>query len=142
MRTRRLRHLVVRLGLDGMHQVGKLHCILDEKHRHVVADQVPVALVGVELHGEAANVARSVLGAALAGHGGKANEDRRDLAGFLEWRGLGVLRQRLVALEESVRTGAPGMDDALGNPLMVEMRDFFAQHEIFQQRRPAQAELQ
>ena len=33
VRARGLRHLVVRLGLDGVHQVGELHRVLDEEHR-------------------------------------------------------------------------------------------------------------
>jgi hypothetical protein len=47
-------------------EVGKLHRVLDEEDRDVVADQVPVALVRVELHREAAHVARGVGRAALA----------------------------------------------------------------------------
>jgi hypothetical protein len=38
---------VVGLGLHRMHEVGELHRVLDEEHRHVVADQVPVAFVCV-----------------------------------------------------------------------------------------------
>ena len=92
VRTRGLRHLVVRLGLHRMHQVRKLDRVLDEEDRHVVADQVPVAFVGIELDGEAAHIARGVLRATLAGHGREAHEHRRHLAGLLEGRGLGVLR--------------------------------------------------
>ena len=99
----RLRHLVMRLGLDRVDQIRELDRVLDEEDRHVVADQVPVAFVGVELDREAAHVARRVLGAAFARHGGEAHEHRRDLAGFLEGRGLGVLRERFVAFEEAVR---------------------------------------
>ena len=55
MGARGLRHLVMWLRLDGMHQVGELHGVLDEKNRHVVADQIPVAFVGIELHCEPAH---------------------------------------------------------------------------------------
>ena len=142
MRAGGLRHLVVRLGLDGMHQVRELHRVLDEEDRHVVAHQVPVALVGVELHREAAHVAGGVLRSALAGHRGKAHEHRRDLAGFLERRGLGELGERFVALEKAVRPRSARVHDTLGNAFVVEVRDLLAQHEIFEQRRPAQAEFQ
>ena len=60
-----------------MDEVGELHRVLDEEHRDVVAHQVPVAFVGVELDREAAHVARGVDRAALAGHGGEAHEHRR-----------------------------------------------------------------
>ncbi|MNC40014.1 hypothetical protein D3C75_887030 [compost metagenome] len=46
------RDLVMRLGFDRVHEVGKLDRILYEKHRHVIAHQVEVAFVGEELHGE------------------------------------------------------------------------------------------
>jgi hypothetical protein len=58
-----------------VNKVRELHRILDEEHRDVVADQVPIALFGVELHGEAAHVARRIDRACAAGHGGKARED-------------------------------------------------------------------
>ena len=69
MRRCRLRHGVVRLGLRCMDQVRKLHRILDEKDRDVVADQIPVALVRVELHRETAHVPNGIRRAALTGYG-------------------------------------------------------------------------
>ena len=86
-----LRHREVGLGLGRVDEVGKLHRVLDEEDRDVVADQVPVPLVGVELHREAADVARGVGRAALAEDGRKADEHRRLLAGFGEQRGARVL---------------------------------------------------
>ena len=56
VRRPRLRHGEVRLGLGGVDQVGKLHRVLDEEDRDVVADEIPVAFVRVELHREAAHV--------------------------------------------------------------------------------------
>ena len=52
------------------------------------------------------------------------------------------LGQRLVALEVAVRGRAARMHDALGNALVIEMRDLLAQDEIFQQRGTAQPGLQ
>ena len=142
MRARRLRHGVVRLGLHRVDEVRKLHRVLDEEHRDVVADQVPVALVGVELDREAAHVARRVGRAALAGHGREAHEDRRALSRLGEQRRPGVALQRLVALEEAVSAGAARVHDALGNALVVEVGDLLAKDEVLEQRRPAQAGLE
>ena len=125
-----LRHAEVRLGLGGVDQVRKLHRVLDEEDRDVVADQVPVAFVGVELHGEAAHVARRVGRPALAEHGGEADEHRRLLAGLGEDRRARVAIERLVALEEPVRARPARVDDALGNPLVVEVRDLLAEDEV------------
>ena len=61
-------------GLAGVDDVGELDAVLDEEHRHVVADQVEVALVGVELHRETAGVADGVGRAARAEHGREPDE--------------------------------------------------------------------
>jgi hypothetical protein len=142
VRAGSLRHCVMRLGFDGMNEVGKLHRVLDEEHRDVVADEIPIALVGIELHGETAHVARGVGRAALAGHGREAHEHRRPLALFRKQRRPRDFGQRCVALEESMRTGTARVDDALGNALMVEVRDLLAQDEIFEQCGAAQSRLE
>ena len=126
---------IVRLRLRRVDEVGKLHRVLDEEDGDVVADQIPVAFVGVELDGEAAHVARRVGRAALAGDGREAHEHRRALAGLGKERGARVLRQRLVALEVAVRRRAARVHDALGNALVIEVGDLLAQDEVFEQRR-------
>ena len=74
VRRLRLRDLPVRVRLGGVDDVGELDAVLDEEHRHVVADQVEVALVGVELHREAAGVAHGVGRPARAEHGREPDE--------------------------------------------------------------------
>ena len=49
-----------RIALHGVVQVRELERIAQEEHRGVVADEIPVALLGVELHGEAADVALGI----------------------------------------------------------------------------------
>ena len=82
--------LVVRLRLHRVDQVGELHRVLDEEDGDVVADQIEVALVGVELHREAAHVARQIGRPPRARHRGEAHEDRRLLCRVLQERGTGV----------------------------------------------------
>ena len=48
-----------------------------------------------------------------------------------------VFFQGLGQFEKAMCARTAGMDDALGNSLVVEMSDFFTQDEIFQQRRTA-----
>ena len=60
MGARRLRIAAIRLHLHRMDQIGKLDGVLNEKHRDIVADEIEVAFVGVELDGEAAHVTRQV----------------------------------------------------------------------------------
>ena len=129
-----LRHLVVGFGLRRMNQIGKFHRILDEEHRDVVADQIPIALIRVELHRETAHIARRVGRATLAGHGRESDEHRCLLAGLREGRRPGQLGQGFVGFKVAVRGGATRMDDALGDPLMIKMGDFLAKNEVLEQR--------
>jgi len=142
MRRSGLRHGVMWFGFDGVDQIRKLHRVLDEEDRDVVADQIPVAFVGVELDGEAARVARRIDRAALASNGREAHEDRRDLARLLEGSRAGEFSQRLVGFEITVRGRPACMNDALGNAFVVEVGDLLAQDEVFKQRRPAQTGFQ
>ena len=63
-----------RIALDRVVEVGELERIAQEEHRRVVADQVPVAFLGVEFHGETADIALGIGRAAFAGHGGETGE--------------------------------------------------------------------
>ncbi len=142
MRGLRLRESAVGLLLGGMDQVGELDRVLDEEHRDVVSDEIPVAGVRVELDREAAHVARQVAGALVAGHRREPDERRGALAGALEEVGRREVGERLVVLEEPVRAVPPGMNHALGNPLVVEVEDLLAEMEVLQRGGPALADPQ
>ena len=110
-------------------EMRELHRVADEEDRRVVADQVVIALVGVELQREAAHVAPGVGAAHLAGDGGEA---RQHLGGraLLEQRRLGVARDVLGRLEHAERAGALGMRLALRNLLAVEMRHLLEEMDV------------
>jgi hypothetical protein len=76
MRRLRLRHFIIRLRLSSMNYVWKLHRVLYEEDRNVVADDVPIALFGVELDGETADIANSVSGTTTTEDSREAQEDR------------------------------------------------------------------
>lgn len=135
-------NLIVRLGFHRVDEVGELDRVLDEEHRHVVADQVEVAFVGVELHREAAHVAHRIGGAARPLHGGEAHEHRGALAGLGEEARLGQVAEVIVGLEVAMGGGATGVDHALGDALVVEVGDLLPHDEVFEQRRAALAGLQ
>src|SRR3546814_9883187 len=72
-------HVIVaqaRIGksLLAADEVRKLHRVAHEEDRRVVADQIVVALVGVELQREAAHVAPGIRAAHLARDGRKARQ--------------------------------------------------------------------
>ena len=131
-----LRHAVMRLRFERMNQVRKLDCILDVKHRNVVADQVVVTFGGIKLDGKSAYVAHCICRAAGPGDGGKSDKDRGFHLRILKKRGRCVGRHGFCRPEVPVRCRSPGVDHALGNSLMVKVRDFFAQDEVFKQRWP------
>ena len=79
-----LRKGAIRLLLHRVDHVRKLDRVLDEENRDIVADDVPVAFLCIELHGKASHIAGEVDGAFAAGDGGKAHKGRRLFAGALE----------------------------------------------------------
>ena len=111
----------VRQPLLRVDEVGELDRVADEEHGRVVADEVVVPLFGVELEREATRVAHRVGTAELAGDGRDAREHRRALADMGQEGRARPLRHVLGHLEEAVRPGALGMDDALGHALAVEV---------------------
>jgi hypothetical protein len=130
-----LRERAVGLLLRRVDEVGELDRVLDEEDRDVVADEVPVALTGVELRREPADVARQVHRALVADHGGEPDEDRRLLARSLEEVGARDVCERLVALEVAVGAVPAGVHDALGDALVVEVEDLLTEVEVLEQRR-------
>ena len=132
-------HIGFRIALDGLVQVGELARVADEEHRRVVAHHVPVALLGVELQGKAADVALGVGRAALAGHGGEAGEHLGLLAHLLEDLGAGVSGDVLRHGEGAKRARALGMHAPLGDDLAHEVGQFFIQPDVLRQQRAAAA---
>ena len=53
-----------RIGLEGMDHVGELDRIADEEDIEVIADEIPIAILGIELDGEAARIAQRLRGMA------------------------------------------------------------------------------
>ena len=103
-----LRDFVVGLGLHGVDEVGEFDRVLDEEDRHVVADEIEVAFLRVELDGEAADVAGESLEPREP-----ATVEKRTKTGVLtdgSCRKLRACRSRhwFVDLEIAVRAGSRG----------------------------------
>ncbi len=131
--------------LLGVDEVGELDRVADEEDADVVADEVPVAVLGVELHREAARVADRLGGVAAAGHGAEPDGELGLLAGLLEELRAGELRDRLVAdlaggLELAERGGAARVDDPLGDPLAVEVAHLLEEVVVLERGRAAGAD--
>src|ERR1017187_2199892 len=115
---------------------------LSEENRDVVADQIPVAFLGIKFDGKPANVTRCVDRTRTAGDGRYASKYGCLLTDLGEYPGVGVLLQRDSQLEVPMRTGRTREYDTFGNTLVIEMGDFFAQDEILQRSEEHTSELQ
>jgi hypothetical protein len=107
-------------SLLGTDEVRELHAVTDEEHRGVVAHDVVVSVLRVELQREPAHVADGVREALLACHGGEPGEHRGD-APLLEEVSTGVPGDVLGDGEFTEGAGALGVDVALGDALTVEV---------------------
>ena len=67
--------LVVRLWLSGMDEIWKLHSILDEEDWNVVAHNIPIAFLRVELDSKPADISYSISATTAAEDGREADED-------------------------------------------------------------------
>ena len=121
-----------RMALLGADEVGELQRIADEEHRRVVADQVPVTLLGVELDRGAAHVAFGVRRDALAGHGAEPDQQVGRPADALEQLGPRIFADVVGDGQCAVGAGAFRVHHALGHPLAVLHRQLFEQHVVLQ----------
>ncbi|MND83629.1 hypothetical protein D3C80_754970 [compost metagenome] len=128
-----------RIPLLGVDEIGEFQRIADEEDGGVVPHQIPVALLGVELEGEAAYVALGVGGALLTGHGGEAQKDRGLLADGVEQVGLAELADVVGHGKGAVGARALGVNHPLGNALAVEVGEFLHQPDVLHQHRAAGA---
>src|SRR5687768_12373966 len=114
------------LRLGCMNQIREFHRVLNEENWNVVAYQIPIPLVGIELDGKTSHIAHRIGRAPFANDGRKADEDRCALTRLGEQRGSGIFRQRFIALEITMCGRTAGMDDALRYTLMIKMCDLLA----------------
>ena len=123
----------VSLHLHAVHKVRKLHRILDEEHRYVVSYQVPIAALCVQLDGKPAYVARRVDRTCPTSHGGEAHEYRTGCASLLENRGFRQFRDCSGAFKNTVSARTARMNNALGDALMIKVKNLFAKDKILEQ---------
>ena len=95
----------------------------------------------IDLYGKAADVARQVGRAFVTGHGRETHEQRRFLSCSLKQVGFGDIGQRFVVLEITMRSETAGMNDPLGDTLMVEVEELLAEVKVFERGGPACSDL-
>lgn len=123
----------MRLRFRGVHDIRELHGIVYEEDWYRIAHDIPVPFVCVELDGETTHIANCVRRAAGAEHGAEA-EEHRGCAGCVgQDASRRVLLKALVQRELAEGASATGVDDTLGDPLMVESVDFLASGVVLQE---------
>ncbi len=138
----RLRKAAVGFLFRGVNEIWKLGGVLNEAHRAVVADNVPVAFLGVELHRETAHVAGEIEGALVAGDRREAHEGRGLFADFGENPRAADIRQVVGQFEIAVDAETAGVNHPLRDALMVEMKNLFTKNLVFGEHGPARPDLQ
>ena len=123
----------LRIALDRPVEIRELVRVAQEEDRGVVADQVPVAFFGVELHGKAADIAFRIGSAAFAGNGGEAHESFGFLADLGEDLGFGVLGDVMGDGELAKSARAFGVHAPFRDHLAVKMGQLFQVPDILQQ---------
>lgn len=99
------------------------HCILNEKHRNVVANNVPITLIGVEFYRKATHITNSVCRSTATKNSRKAEKDRR-LAGCVgKHAGGGHVGSGFEEREFPKGTGATGVNYAFWDTFVVEAVD-------------------
>ena len=93
-----------------MDDVGKFDGILNEEDRDVVANDVPVALLRVELGGETPNITNGVGAATGPSNSGKADEYRGRAGSVVEDGGMSYFGNGCMELEDAVRAKSTSMD--------------------------------
>ena len=137
MRRLSLGKTAVGFLLRGMDQVRELNGILDEEDRDVVAHQIPVSFLGVELGGKTSDVSGQVGGPFVARHRREADEDGGALPSPLKQVCSCQLVQRFVVLEESMSAVATGVDYSFWNAFVIEVEDLLSEVEVLEKSGPA-----
>ena len=122
-------------------EVGELDRILDEEDRRVVADQIVVAVLGVELDRESAGIAPGI-GATLLARDRRKAYERFGFRARREQLGLGVARHVTRDHEFAERPAALGVHDPLGYALAVELRKLLDQVVVVEQDRTLRSRRQ
>ncbi len=122
----------VRQALLRADEVLELHRVLDEENGRVVAHQVVVAQLGVELQREPARVALGVRATLFGRDRGEPGQHLGALARLQEVR-LGVRADVGGDDELSERSAALGVHDPFGHTFPVELRHLLQEVVVLQQ---------
>src|SRR5581483_11110018 len=116
-------------------EILELRWIAHEKNRRVIAHQIIVPILGVELDRESSWVTHRIGRACFSRDRGEAYQYRGALAHPVEECRLCPGRRISRYFEVAKRAAPFGMDNALGYPLAVELRHLLNEIVVLQQQR-------
>jgi hypothetical protein len=129
--------MIIGAALLRMDEVLEFLRIADEENRRVVADQIVVAFLGVELEREPAGIADGIGGSRFLGDRGKPRQHGRAQALLAQEIGFAPRRHVLGDLEEAVSASAFGVNHTFGDPF--ELGHLLDQVVVLQQDRTIRA---
>ena len=120
-----------------MDEIREFDGILDEEDRDVIPNKIIIPFFCIELRGESTGIPHGFSRSLRSCHRGKAHEYRRLHRRILKEFRHCIVFHRFIHFELTVCGIAPGMDDALRDPLVVKVCHLFTEVEIFDQGRTA-----
>lgn len=108
-----------RVPLLRVNETGEQERVTNKKNRCVIAHNIPITLLSVELHSETTRVTDSISRTWLATDGGKTNSDGGSFADRSEDGSLRILRNIVSYLEIAEGTSSLGVHHTFGDPLPI-----------------------
>lgn len=152
MSTLSLRHLIMWLRLDSVNKIREFDGILDEENGDVVANEIPISFLSVELDSKTSNIPNGILSMIFVrmliyAHVLTYRTSTRSLDGtepYKDWsgarwiienRGGGPFSSRVVENAElAMSPHTPCMDYTFGNAFMVEAVNLLSSNLVLQKR--------
>jgi hypothetical protein len=103
----------LRMALMGPVQGGELDWVSNEKYREIVTNEVPVALLGLELEGEPTDISQGVTRAPLTGNSRDSSEDLGLLAHLSKGGGSTPVGDIMCTLKLTPGTSSLGVDNTI-----------------------------
>lgn len=128
--------ICTRIAFHRTIQIREVVGITNEKHRRIVADHIPVTVLGVDLTGCSANIPFRIGCPPLSGNGRKLHKDL-GLCAWPENLCFRVLRDVVRNRKRAVGPRSFHMHSAFRNDLTIKVGEFFQQPHVLQQNRPA-----
>ena len=110
--------------LRGVDQVCELDGVLNEEDWDVIADDIPIALLGVELDGKPSHVSHRMATTPRPKYGRETKEDRRISRSVSQKPRIGHVCSAFIEFEGSECTGPTCMNNSFWDTLVVETEYF------------------